>query len=423
MTYDPDKHHRRSIRLRGYDYALAGAYFVTMVTQDRACLLGKVVAGVMRLNDAGRMVRTVWDELPVYYPGVDIDAVVVMPNHIHGIIVLVGAAPRGRPDIGPDSVFPAANFYGTDRFTYHTYDGVRSSNRTTVTIKVGSINDAPTADAGPAQTVLPGSKVFLSAVNSIDDDGIASLGWKQTSGKRVRLSKSTAQRPSFIAPQVGPEGASLIFQLTVADHLGRRSRDRCIVSVTPVNQPPVAKAGREQKVTQGALVQLNASGSYDQDGTVVSWRWDQIGGPKVQLSSRSLLQPTFTAPQAGTEGAALVFRLTVTDSEGLKAEDLTVVNVVTSNRKPQARARAPKSAHARALGTHDGSGSSLIAGNRPAARRSSFLTQRLGDPPSKRRRLARVGHCSPSGCALPTAADCNPRLPARSKCKATKHAA
>jgi hypothetical protein len=62
MTCDPDKHHRRSIRLRGYDYALAGAYFVTMVTQDRACLLGEVVAGAMRLNDAGRMVRTVWDD-------------------------------------------------------------------------------------------------------------------------------------------------------------------------------------------------------------------------------------------------------------------------------------------------------------------------------------------------------------------------
>jgi putative transposase len=53
MTYDPAQHHRRSLRLRGYDYALAGAYFVTIVTQDRACLLGDVVAGAMRLNDAG----------------------------------------------------------------------------------------------------------------------------------------------------------------------------------------------------------------------------------------------------------------------------------------------------------------------------------------------------------------------------------
>ena len=104
MTCDPDKHLRRSIRLRGYDYALAGAYFVSIVTQDRACLLGEVVEGAMRSNDAGQMVRAVWDELPVFYPGVNIDQIVVMPNHIHGIIILVGAAPRGRPDIGSDGV-------------------------------------------------------------------------------------------------------------------------------------------------------------------------------------------------------------------------------------------------------------------------------------------------------------------------------
>ena len=102
MTCDPDKHLRRSIRLRGYDYALAGAYFVSIVTQDRACLLGEVVEGAMRSNAAGQMVRVVWDELPVFYPGVNIDGIVVMPNHIHGIIILVGAAPGGRPDIGSD---------------------------------------------------------------------------------------------------------------------------------------------------------------------------------------------------------------------------------------------------------------------------------------------------------------------------------
>ena len=102
MTCDPDKHLRRSIRLRGYDYALAGAYFVSIVTQHRACLFGEVVEGTMRSNDAGQMVRAVWDELPIFYPGVNIDGIVVMPNHIHGIIILVGAAPRGRPDIGSD---------------------------------------------------------------------------------------------------------------------------------------------------------------------------------------------------------------------------------------------------------------------------------------------------------------------------------
>jgi len=98
MRYESQKHHRRSIRLNGYDYTQAGAYFITICTHERACLFGEVVGSEMRLNDAGRMVETVWDELPCFYPGVDIDGFIVMPNHIHGIIVLVGAAPRGRPD-------------------------------------------------------------------------------------------------------------------------------------------------------------------------------------------------------------------------------------------------------------------------------------------------------------------------------------
>jgi putative transposase len=89
MTYDPTRHHRRSLRLPGYDYTQGGAYFITVVSQDRTCLFGEVVDGVMCSNDAGRMVQTVWNELPAFYPGVDIDRFAVMPNHIHGIVVLV----------------------------------------------------------------------------------------------------------------------------------------------------------------------------------------------------------------------------------------------------------------------------------------------------------------------------------------------
>ena len=101
MPYDPARHHRRSIRLKGYDYTRPGAYFVTIVTQGRACLFGEVVAGEMRMNDAGRMVQQVWDELALFYEGVQTDAFIVMPNHVHGIIILTGnvrATPRGCPN-------------------------------------------------------------------------------------------------------------------------------------------------------------------------------------------------------------------------------------------------------------------------------------------------------------------------------------
>lgn len=89
MKNDRNKH-RRSIRLQSYDYKRSGAYFVTMVTQNRACLFGDVVNGRLQLNDAGQMIQAIWDQLPQHYPSVETDAFVIMPNHVHGIIALVG---------------------------------------------------------------------------------------------------------------------------------------------------------------------------------------------------------------------------------------------------------------------------------------------------------------------------------------------
>ncbi len=89
MPYDPEKHHRRSIRLKGYGYAQPGAYFVTIVTQNRVCLFGRVVDGKMMLNEWGRIVRDEWLKTAEMRPRVVLDEFVVMPNHVHGIIILV----------------------------------------------------------------------------------------------------------------------------------------------------------------------------------------------------------------------------------------------------------------------------------------------------------------------------------------------
>lgn len=93
---------RRSIRLKGYDYAQAGAYFVTICTQNRDCLFGDIVDGEMVLNDAGRMAQREWEQLPNRFPLVDLDVYVVMPNHLHGIVIIVN----------PDGVSPTPNPVG-----------------------------------------------------------------------------------------------------------------------------------------------------------------------------------------------------------------------------------------------------------------------------------------------------------------------
>lgn len=105
MKYDPEKHHRRSVRLRGYDYSQAGAYFVTICTPDRDCLFGDVADGVMRLNDAGRVVERCWHEIPIHFPHVELDEFVIMPNHVHGVIVIVGAG-SPRPNNASYAGFP-----------------------------------------------------------------------------------------------------------------------------------------------------------------------------------------------------------------------------------------------------------------------------------------------------------------------------
>lgn len=133
MKLDAEYHHRRSIRLKGYDYTQPGGYFVTTCTQDRACLFGEVVDGKMRLNEAGRMVQAVWEEIPVHYAGVAIDAFVVMPNHIHGIVVLVGATPCGRPLSGqaqgpaPTISLPDVVHRFKTMTTKHYADGVKQA--------------------------------------------------------------------------------------------------------------------------------------------------------------------------------------------------------------------------------------------------------------------------------------------------------
>ena len=89
MAYDPAKHHRRSIRLRGYDYSGPGAYFVTICVQGRECLLGSVVGSDIRLSELGSIADSCWRELPSHYPYIVIEDFVVMPNHLHGIVSLI----------------------------------------------------------------------------------------------------------------------------------------------------------------------------------------------------------------------------------------------------------------------------------------------------------------------------------------------
>ena len=89
--YNPKIHHRKSIRLNDYDYSQVGFYFVTICCQHRACLFGGIVDDEMILNDAGKMVANEWLKLKIRFKNIELQEYVVMPNHFHGIVEIVGA--------------------------------------------------------------------------------------------------------------------------------------------------------------------------------------------------------------------------------------------------------------------------------------------------------------------------------------------
>jgi hypothetical protein len=211
----------------------------------------------------------------------------------------------------------------------------------TVIVNVSNVNQAPTADAGPDQTVGEGESVTLNGSNSSDPDGtIASYSWTQTGGVAVSLSSRLTARPTFKAPNVGPGGVSLSFQLTVTDNEGLQATDSCIVNVSWVNLAPTANAGPDRTVGEGTPVVLNGSGSSDPDDGIASYLWTQTAGTPVPLSSPTSPTPQFTAPSAGPAGVALTFRLTVTDRGGLSGTDSVIINVSDLNQAPIADAGA-----------------------------------------------------------------------------------
>ena len=99
-------YNRRSIRLKGYDYAQGGLYFITLCCQNRACLFGDVVNGEMKWNDAGKIADECWMDIPKHFPNSVLHQHIVMPNHIHGIIELSDIVPVGAKNFSPRLQIP-----------------------------------------------------------------------------------------------------------------------------------------------------------------------------------------------------------------------------------------------------------------------------------------------------------------------------
>ncbi len=232
----------------------------------------------------------------------------------------------------------------------------------TVTVTAGA-NEAPTADAGDAQTVAEGAAVTLDGSGSSDpEDEALDYAWTQTSGETVTLSDTTAESPTFTAPEQLAADEQLVFSLTVTDARGLASTpDTVTVTVTAgANEAPTADAGDDQTVAEGAAVTLDGSGSSDPEDETLTYAWSQTSGETVTLSDTTAESPTFTAPEQLTANATLVFSLIVTDARNAASAPDTVTVTVTAgaNEAPTADAGDDQTVAEGATVTLDGSGSS-----------------------------------------------------------------
>jgi REP element-mobilizing transposase RayT len=139
MKYDSDKHKRRSIRLKWYDYSQNGAYFITICTQKRACLLGEIQSNTMILNEMGTIVSDTWYDLPNHNSHVLLDEFVIMPNHIHGIVMM--ANNTHQLSVGAGSEPPSSE--GRPAPTRHGLSEIVRQLKTFSSTRINKLRNSP----------------------------------------------------------------------------------------------------------------------------------------------------------------------------------------------------------------------------------------------------------------------------------------
>lgn len=219
----------------------------------------------------------------------------------------------------------------------------------------------PVCSAGPTQNANEGDVVTLDGTASSDPDGASlAFAWTQLTGTVVTLENAATATPTFTAPTITSDEA-LTFRLSIDDGLDTAT---CAVTVNvndAFNDPPVAAAGQDTIVVQGALVTLDGSASSDPDGDALSFAWLQIGGPAVVLDDPTSPAPQFIAPAASGQ---LEFSLVVDDGTDASIADfVSVVVTDASNAPPVAVAGLDRDAAPGVDVTLDGSASSDANGN------------------------------------------------------------
>ena len=225
----------------------------------------------------------------------------------------------------------------TYRLTVTDEDGATDTDDVIVTVGAGTANQAPASNAGTDRTItLPTSSASLVGTGSTDADGtIASYQWQQMSGPSTSTLSATNTASITVS---NLQAGVYTYRLTVTDNDGATDTDNVTVTVNaaPPNQAPVANAGTNRTVTLPTSTSNLTGSGTDADGTIASYRWQQLTGPSAStLSSTTTANITVSNLQAGV----YTYRLTVTDNDGATAtDDVTVTVNSAPNQAPVANA-------------------------------------------------------------------------------------
>jgi putative transposase len=232
MNYNPNNHHRRSIRLKGYDYSQAGAYFITICCQNRECRFGKIVVGTsladaqMELNEYGTIACHEWMKLPERFQNFELDVFQIMPNHMHGIIVL--------NDVGTTlAVAPAA---GTNKNAGSGFTPTQNDidNTNTETENVATEQQLQQQQNGVPQQKGQPQGLPLQITG---DDNVAGVNRALTVGDIVGAYKSLVANACLDVFKSKNEMMGKLWQRNYHEHIIRNEQSYQTISDYIINNP------------------------------------------------------------------------------------------------------------------------------------------------------------------------------------------
>jgi hypothetical protein len=258
----------------------------------------------------------------------------------------------------PTFTAPEVNSDTQYNFTLVVSDGSLSSAPVSVLVTVKQVNKAPSANAGPDQTVDEGTLVTIDGTASSDPDG-NTLTYLWTAPSGITLNSTSAAKPTFTAPEVNSD-TQYNFTLVVSDGSLSSAPASMLVTVKQLNKAPSANAGPDQTVDEGTLVTLDGTASSDPDGNTLTYLWTAPSG--ITLSSTSAAKPTFTAPEVNSD-TQYNFTLVVSNGSLSSGPVSVLVTVKQVNKAPSANAGPDQTVDEGTLVTLDGAASSDPDGN------------------------------------------------------------